>query len=158
MSPSRRFGAGRRRGISELYASVLMVGVTLTVGGLVASSALGQFAMANDSASLSATAQEASVRIRVGLVYFLAASNSSCPLYGGYHEGTTMEIAIYNYGGASFAPAEVFLNGTMFARDYAPLAPGTLGTYSLNTTTCSHSSGQTVTVADAAGDEVQFET
>jgi hypothetical protein len=135
-----------------------MVGVTLTVGGLVASSALEQFAMANDSASLGAMTQEASVTFHVGLVYLVAASSGSCPVYGGHHEGTTVEVAIYNYGGAPFAPAEMILNGTVYAGDYAPLAPGMLGTYTLKTTTCSHSSGQTVTVADLAGDEVQFES
>lgn len=158
MSLSRHFDAAHRCGISELYASVLMVGVTLTVGGLVASSALGQFVMTNDSASLSAMTQEASAEIQVGLVYFVAAPSGSCPVYEGYHEGTLVEIAIYNYGGAPFAPAEVALNGTMYPGDYAPLAPGMLGTYALKTTTCSHPSGQTMMVADSAGNEVQFES
>jgi len=158
VSPSRRFGTGQRGGISELYASVLMVGVTLTVGGLVASSALGQFATANDAASLSAMTQEASVRVQVALVYLMAASSGSCPLYGGHNEGTTIEIAVYNFGGAPFAPTEIVINGTPYAGEYAPLAQGMLGTYTLNTTTCSHSSGQTVLVADSTGNEVQFES
>jgi len=153
-----RFSAFQGGGISELYASVLMVGVTLTVGGLVASSALGQFAMANDSASLSAMTRESSARIQVGLVYLMAAPSGSCPAYGGYHEGTMVEIAIYNYGGAIFAPTEIVLNGTIYAGDYAPLAPGILGTYALKTTTCSHSSGQILVVADSSGNEVQFES
>jgi len=158
VSPFRHFGAAQRGGISELYASVLMVGVTLTVGGLVASSALGQFAMSNDSASMSAMTQGASSGIQVALVYFTAAPSGSCPVYEGYHEGTFAEIAIYNYGGAPFIPAEMVINGTIYAGDYAPLAPGTLGIYALNTTTCSHPSGQTAIVADSAGNVVQFET
>jgi len=158
MSPSRRFGSGQKGGISELYASVLMVGVTLTVGGLVASSAMGQFALANDSASLSAMTQEASARIQIGLVYLVAISSGSCPVYGGYREGTTVRMAIYNYGGVPFTPAEIILNGTVYTGNYAPLGPGTLGTYALTATMCLHTSGQTVIVADSAGDEVQFES
>ena len=135
-----------------------MVGVTLAVGGLVASSALGQLAMANDASSLSAMAQEASVRTQLGVVYILAESSWSCPLYGGQHEGTTLEIAIYNYGGTAFKPAQMIINGTLFAGDYTPLAPGSLRTYALVGTTCSHSSGQTLIVENSAGDEVQFES
>jgi hypothetical protein len=135
-----------------------MVGVTLTVGGLVASSALGQFALANDSASLSAVIQETSARIQIGVVYLVALSSGSCPVYGGYHEGNTIEIAIYNYGGTPFTPSEMIFNGTVHAGSYASLGPGSLGAYALTLTTCSHSSGQTVIVADSAGDEVQFES
>jgi FlaG/FlaF family flagellin (archaellin) len=147
-----------RGGISELYASVLMVGVTLTVGGLVASSALGQFALANDSASISAMSQDTSARIQIGLVYIVAVSSGSCPVYGGYHEGTTVEISLFNYGGATFAPAEMVLNGTVYTGSYAILGPGSLGTYALTATACAHSSGQTLVVADSMGDEVQFES
>jgi len=158
VSPSNHFGPSPRGGISELYASVLMVGVTLAVGGLVASSALGQFALANESASLSAMAQEASARIQMGLVYFVTVSSESCPMYGGYHEGTTLEIAIYDYGGAPFTPAEMILNSTAYTGTYAPMEAGTLGTYAFTVATCSHSSGQTVIVVDSKGDEVQFES
>jgi len=158
VSPSWHFGPSHRGGISELYASVLMVGVTLTVGGLVASSALGQFALANDSASLSATAEEASVRIQIGLVYLAAASSGGCPVYEGYHEGTIVNIAFFDYGGAPFTPAEIIINGTAYPGTYAPLAQGGLVTYAVKATTCSHSSGQTVIVTDSEGNEAQFES
>ena len=158
MSPSHDFGPRTRGGISELYASVLMVGVTLAVGSLVASSALGQLVMANDAASLSSMSQEASAGIQLGLVYLVAASSGSCPPYGGYHEGTAIEIAIYNYGKTPFKPAQMILNGTVFAGPYAPLAPGSLWTYALTMTTCTHSSGQTVLVQNSAGEGVQFES
>ena len=158
MSPSQGLGSVPRSGISELYASLLMVGVTLAVGGLVASSALGQLVMANDASSLSAMAQEASARIQLGLVYIVAVSFGSCPIYGGYHEGTTLEIAIYNYGGTPFKPAQMVLNGTVFAGDYEPLAPGSLWTHAIVGTACSHSSGQTLIMENSAGEEVQFES
>ena len=158
MSPSIHLVSTPRVGVSELYAAVMMVGVTLAIGGLVASSALGQFVLANDSASISAMTQESSARIQIGLVYLVAASSTSCPVYGGHQEGTTVEIAIYNYGEAPFNPAEIIINGTVYAGNYAPLGPGSLGTYALTVTTCSHSAGQTVTVADSVGDEVQFES
>jgi hypothetical protein len=135
-----------------------MVGVTLTVGGLVASSALGQFAMANDSASLGAATQEASAGIQIGLVYLATTTSRLCPVYGGYHEGTTIEIAVYNYGGTAFIPEEIILNGTLYAGKYTPLSPGSLGTYAITMSTCSHFSGQTVILVDSAGDEVQFES
>ena len=158
MSPSRLIVSNPRESISELYASLLMVGVTLAVGGLVASSALGQFALANDSASLNAMTQEASARIQVGLVYLVVEQSGSCPVYEGFHEGTNVMIAIYNHGGAPFVPAELILNGTLYAGNYDPIGPGSLGTFTITLTTCSHSSGQTVILVDSAGDEVQFES
>jgi len=158
MSPSLRLGSSRRGGISELYASVLMVGVTLAIGGIVVSSALGQFALANDSASLSALTQDASDRTQIGMVYVAVSPSVSCPLFGGYHEGTTVRIAVYNYGESPFTPAEIILNESLYAGSYAPLGPGSLGTYTLMVTKCAHASGQTVIVADSAGDEVEIES
>ena len=135
-----------------------MIGVTLALGGAVASSALGQFSMADSSSSLGAAAQEAASRVQVSLVYLVAASSGSCPVYEGYHEGTSLAIAVYNYGGAPFTPVAVALNGTLYYASYSELGPGTMGTYTLTSGTCMHSSGQTVALGDASGDEVQFAT
>ena len=155
VNPSRHFPSSRG-GVSELYASVMMVGVTLAVGGLVATSALGQFVLANDAASINATTLENSASIQLGLVYFEVASSTSCPIYGGYHEGTMVEVAIYDYGVAPFTPSQIILNGTVYAGNYASLLPGSLGTYAFTTETCLHSAGQTVVVVDSVGGEAQF--
>lgn len=144
--------------MSELYASLLMIGVTLALGGAVASSALSQFSMADSSSSLGAADQVAAAQTQVSLVYLVAASSGSCPAYDGYHEGTSVTIAVYNYGGAPFSPAAIALNGTIYFGSYAQLGPGTLGTYTVVSATCVHSSGQTVVIEDSSGDEVQFAT
>jgi hypothetical protein len=135
---------------------MLLVGVTLALGSLVATSALAQSDLANSSASLGAASEEASARVQIGLVYLAVASSGSCPAYGGYHEGTSLSVAVYNYGGGTFAPAELVLNQTVYPGSYSPLGPGSMGTYTLTLAACSHSAGQTVMLADAAGDEAQF--
>ena len=145
-----------RRGISELYASMLMVGVTLTMGGLVASAALGQFGLANSSSSVGASLDQSSADVMVGLVYLTVTSSGSCPIYEGYHEGATASLALYDYGSVGFTPAEVVVNGTAFPGTYSYLAPGTLGIFQLSLGLCARAPGQTVFLADALGDEVQL--
>jgi len=156
VAPSHTFLStpATRRGVSELYASMLMVGVTLALGGLVASAAMGQIGLANNSASLGAAQASASVQLE--MVYLVAASTGSCPMYGGYHGGTSAALALYNYGPGAFTPAEIIVNGTVYAGTYGAVGAGALGVYSLNLGRCIHSSGQTVMVSDSAGDEAQF--
>ena len=157
MGPSLRVRSRGTRGISELYASVLMVGVTLALGGLVTSSALGEFGLANDSASLGA-AQHVPAMTQVGLVYFVVAPSGSCPESGMYREGTSVSMAFYNYGEVPFAPAEIAVNGSVHPGRYPPMAPGSMGTYALDTGACSRSWGETVTLIDPQGNELQFAT
>jgi len=156
VAPSHPFGSTRapRRGVSELYASMLMVGVTLTLGGLVASAAMGQLELANSSASLGATQMAGGVQLE--MVYLVIDSSGSCPMFGGYHEGTSATLALYDYGTADFAPAEIAINGTVYAGTYGILGAGALGAYSLNLGKCVHSSGQTVIVTDSLGEEAEF--
>jgi len=158
MGPSHFFQRRRRRGVSELYASLLMVGVTLTLGGAVVSAALGQFTQAEDSASVGASVQQASAEVRVGLVYLVAPSSGSCPTYGGYGEGTAVTIALYNYGVLAFTPSEIFLNGTGYGGGFSPLPAGSMEAYALSLGGCAHPQGETVVITDSRGDEVQFAT
>ncbi len=161
MAPSPSF-AGRRRprrpGVSELFASVLMIGVTLSVGGLVVVSATEQFGLAESSASLGASLQQKSAGVQLGLSYIAIPSSGSCPVYGGNGEGTSLTIALYNYGSTAFTPAEFVLNSTVYQGSYQTLEPGSLSTYSFALGGCGHGSGMTVVVADSSGDVVQFES
>ncbi len=151
----------RRRGISELYASVLMIGATLSLGGFVASSAVTQFSRSTGSYSLAAAVQAASSGKQVSLVYGLVSAPGSggcTKAYGGYSEGTAYVLVLYNFGSVGFTPSRVFDNVTLLSGGpYQSLAPGTMATYSF-TLACAHSSGQTFLLVDSAGDEVQVGT
>ncbi len=154
--------AGRRRsgrpGVSELYASVLMIGVTLSVGGFVVASAMGQFGLIDSSASLAASLQQTSAGVQIGLSYVVVPSLGSCPPYGGNREGTSLTVALYNYGRADFTPAEFVVNSTIYRGSYSTLSPGDFSAYSFALAGCGHSSGLTIVVADSSGDVVQFES
>ena len=146
----------RRRGVSELYASMMMLGVTLTMGGLVASAAIGQLGLQNGSASMGAALAQESAGKDLALVYLVAAPSGSCPVYAGYHEGTTLTLAVYNYGTERFAPSALAINGTVYAGGYSAVGPGSLGTFALSLGSCAHASGETVLLVDSVGDEVQL--
>jgi hypothetical protein len=138
---------------------MLMIGVTLVFGGFVTGAAISQFNLASYSASLGASVQEASVSKLVSFVYGVASPSGSCPLHGGVEEGTTYTIALYNYGTANFTPTEVFFNDTLYkGGGYGTVPTASLTTFTLALSSCAHSSGQTILLVDAHGDEVQFET
>jgi hypothetical protein len=134
---------------------MLMIGVTLSLGGFVAFAAVGQYGLAANSASLGASLAQSSAETQLGLVYVAVASTNACPIYGGVHEGTSLTLALYNYGSTSFTPAVLLVNSTAFAGAYPTTPPGSLGLYSLTLAGCSHSSGQSVVAEDPAGDVVQ---
>lgn len=159
---------GRRRGVSELYASVLMIGVTLSFGSIVASAAVSQFQASTQGDSQSVLAQEASVGKQVALVYgtVVQGSGGCTATYvgaggGTYLEGKSYVLALYDYGSASFAPAEVFDNGTLLPPGgYAVIAadgPGPVSD-SLALAACARPSGQTFLLVDASGDELTVAT
>jgi flagellin-like protein len=156
--PSGRSRRSGRPGVSEILASLLMVGVTVALGGLVAAAAAGQLSSAAGSASLGASLQESSDGAQVSLVYAVAASPGSCPTYGGVQEGTSLTFALFDYGTASFGPAAVLVNSTLYSGAYAQLSAGALGVYTISLGACAHPSGQTLLMAAADGKEVQFET
>jgi hypothetical protein len=147
-----------RGGISELYAAVLVVGVTLAMGGAVAAAALGEFGLADGAASLGATLDQSSAEVQLGLVYAVASPSGSCPNFGGYHEGTALSVSVYDYGAASFTPAEVFVNGTAYPGNYPTVQPTGLGTIALTLAVCAHPSGQTLLLVNSVGNGVELES
>ncbi len=134
---------------------MLMVGVTLSLGSVVAAAALGQFGLANGAASADAAVRQTSAGVGLSLVYVAVAPSGSCPLYDGYPEGTAMTVSLYNYGAASFAPSEFMVNSTAYPGTYAALGAGTLGAYTILLASCAHASGQTLLILDPAGEGAQ---
>ena len=152
----------RRSGVSELYAAILMVGVTLAFGSFVASAAISQFNLSTYSGSLAAQVQEASAGKQISFIYFVIApgSGSCIGTYLGVTEGENATLALYNFGSVGMNPTEIFLNGTLLysGTGYGDIAPGGMTTFSLDLGTCAHASGQTILLVDAYGDEVEFGT
>ena len=138
---------------------MLMIGVTLVFGGFVTAAAVSQFGLVSSSASLGASAQEASAGKLVTLVYGAATPSGSCPLRGGVNEGMSFQVALFNYGTTNFTPSEVFVNGSLYTGGgYGTVSAGGLATFTLTLSSCAHSSGQTLLFADTQGDEVQVAT
>ena len=105
----------RRRAVSELLATMMMIGVTLSVGGFVTVDAINQFSLAQDSASTAALVN----RLRRGSSFHWSmmpsrrGSGGCTAAYEGYTEGVTLTVALYNYGTVVFTPLEVFDNATL---------------------------------------------
>ncbi len=137
---------------------MLMVGVTLSLGSVVAFAATSQFELDERSSSLGAALAQSSAGVQLSLVYVTTPPSGSCPAYQGYPEGTTLTVALYNYGTSSFVPAEFIVNSTALPGSYAAVAPGSLLAYTVSPGSCGHSSGQTILVVDSLGDEVELES
>jgi hypothetical protein len=142
--------------VSELYASVLMVGVTISLGSVLVAAALGSIGQAEGASSLGASLQQAASGRELSLTYVAVASSGSCPGYAGAREGTTMTLALFDYGADGFTPVEIIVNSTIYPGNYSALSPGIMGQYTVALGACAHSTGQTITAVDALGDEVQF--
>ncbi len=135
-----------------------MIGITLSFGGLVTVAAVGEYTASAGSASLGSALQVSSSGVQVSFVYAFTASPGSCPTYDGAPEGTSLTVAIYDYGTSSFAPVLLADNSTLFTGNFAQLSPGTLQTYTLSESVCVHASGQTVALAGSTGKEVEVGT
>ncbi len=144
--------------MSELYASMLMIGVTLSLGSAVVLAATNTFGLTANSASLGTSLQLSSAGVQLGLVYAAVPASGSCPTYQGFGEGNTLQISLYNYGTVGFTPAEFVVNSTAYAGTFGTIGPGTMGLYSIILGSCAHSSGQTILAYDSRGDEVQVGT
>lgn len=150
-----------RRGVSELYASLLMMGVTISLGSVVAGMAITQYGLSSGAASLSTSLQEEASGVQVSLITAAVSGQGSCPSYKGSQEGSALVLTVFDYGPTQFTPSEVFVNGTAYFGSYAPVLPGGIETYSfplVPSGTCAHPSGQVVLMADSQGDEVEFGT
>jgi hypothetical protein len=134
---------------------MLMIGVTLSVGGIVTSSAINQFGLSVNADSTGASIQNSSFGIQVALVYAAVTPSTSCPIYQGSAEGTTMAVALYNFGTSDFSVAGLFVNASVSAGTFGTLTPGGMSVYNLTLGSCSHSSGQTFVALDYLGDVVQ---
>jgi FlaG/FlaF family flagellin (archaellin) len=150
----------RRTAVSELYASVLLLGVTLSLGSLVTVAAVGQFGLQSGSASAANGVSEATAGKLVSLVYAAVASGSGgCTgSYQGVAEGTSFSMVLFDYGSAKFSPVAIYVNSTQYVAPYPVLLPGGSASYSLTLAGCAHASGQTVLVTDQSGDEVELGT
>ncbi len=152
----------RRRAVSELYASVLMIGVTLAFGSFVAAAALNQFNLSTYAGSLAAGAQEASAGKQVSLVYGTVptpGSGGCTTAYKGVTEGTGYTLVLYDYGSVSFTPTKLFVNGSLYSGSLGMTVPvGGMGIFTLTLPSCVHPSGQTFLFVDLNGDEVQVGT
>src|SRR5215472_11361622 len=103
MAPPRFFSrsviSNRRGGVSELYASVLLIVVTLAFGGAVALAAASQFSAGTSGGSLAASQQANSLGKEVSMVYGTAVQGSGgcASVYVGpdgasYTEGRTFNV------------------------------------------------------------------
>jgi len=155
MDPLRSFRHPSHRGVSELYASVLMVGVTISLGSVLVAGALGSIGQAEGASSLGASLQQSASGRELSLTFLTIASSSSCPRYLRANEGTTMTLALFDYGAEGFTPVEIMVNSTIHPGNYSAISPGTMGQYAIALGACAHSTGQTITAVDAQGDEVQ---
>lgn len=142
--------------MSELYASMLMIGVTLSLGSLVAAAALGQFTQAAGESSLGASIGVHSAGTLVSLLYVTVPSSPSCPSYGGVGEGTTIYVFVFDYGSQGFAPSLLIVNSSVFPGRYPELHPGSMGVFTVPLGVCAHASGEAVVLADTAGEVFQF--
>jgi hypothetical protein len=149
-----------RMAVSELYASLLMIGVTLSFGSLVTISAVNQFNLSTASTVLSGSLQMASGGKQLSLVFAAVTPGSGgCAVtYRGVVEGKSLTLSLFDYGAASFAPTEIVDNSTVYVQGLAPISPGSVVTYSMSLAACAHVSGQSFLLLDQSGDEVQFGT
>jgi len=146
----------KRTAVSELLATMMMIGVTLSVGGYVTVAAINQFGLAQDTASAAAEIQQQSDGKLVSLIYATVTPSGSCHVYDGQGEGTLV-LELYDYGTVAFDPSEAFINGTLFA-GAGTLTPGSIGAFTFSSPSCVHASGQTVVLVDPYGTEIQLGT
>ena len=64
----------RRRGVSELYATVLMIGATVSLGSYLTLAAIGQFGMTSSAASVSSVVEQGSSGKLIAFVYATTAT------------------------------------------------------------------------------------
>ncbi len=144
--------------MSELYAAVLVIGVTLSFGSIVVAAAGTQFGAEGNASSLGSSLAQTSAGIQVGLVYAAVSPSLSCPQYRSFNEGTSLTLALYDFGSAPLSPAGLVVNSTVYVGGFPTVPAGGMAQVTLTLTSCAHSSGQTVVMFDSAGDEAQIET
>jgi hypothetical protein len=148
--------------VSELYASLLMLGVTISLGSVATGLVANQFGLTTTTAAVAAAGDENSAGIQLSFIFATTSSASGCMTYRGVPGGTVLEVAVFDYGSSSFLPTTMVVNGTVYYSSSFPTVPaGGMVTYRLSLDpagTCAHPWGQTVLMVDAGGDVFQFET
>ena len=148
--------------MSELYTSLLMLGVTISLGSVAAGLVANQFGLTTTTAAAGAAGDENSAGIQLSFVFAATSSANGCPTYRGVPGGTVLEVTVFDYGSSGFMPTTIVVNGTVYYSSAFPTAPpGGMMTYRVPLApvgTCAHPWGQTVLMADAGGDVFQFET
>jgi hypothetical protein len=134
---------------------MLMIGVTLALGGVVVAAAMGGIGQADASVAMGSSLQEAVSGMQLSLVYAAVASSGSCPTYQGVNEGTLLTVSLFDYGTASFTPSVFVVNSTIYPGNYSSMSPGMMNQYLIDLRSCAHGSGLTVVATDAGGGEVQ---
>jgi hypothetical protein len=135
-----------------------MIGVTLSLGSVVVAAATAQFGLASGSASAGAAFAQDSAEVQLSLVYSSVQGSGPCPAYGGEQEGTTLTLALFDYGSSGFTPAGFVVNSSVYVGNFGSMDPGAMAAFTVTLDTCAHPSGQTIVAFDASGDEVQIET
>ena len=135
---------------------MMMIGVTLSVGGYITMAAINQFNLAENDASLAALGQQQSAGKLISLVYSAVTPSGTCPAYGGHSEGT-LTLELYNYGTVTFTPSEAFDNGTLYSGT-GSIAANTMAAFTFTSPSCVHPSGQTILLVDSYGNEIQIGT
>ena len=153
---------GRRRAVSELLATLMMIALTLSLGGYTTYMAINQYNLVQNAASLAALVQQQSAGKLISFVYSSVTPSGICPVYGGGNEGTTFTLALYNYGTVAFSTSEVFVNSSLISgwagSPTNNIAANSMTTLTMTLPSCSHPSGQTVLLVDQYGDETQIGT
>jgi hypothetical protein len=144
--------------VSELYAALLLMGVTLSVGSVVVAAATTQFGLAGGSASLGASLRAGAAETQLSLIYAAVQPSGSCPSYRGVQEGTSLTVALYDFGAAGFTPSGFVVNSTGYGGAFAETGPGEMGQYTVALGVCAHQPGLKILVYDAAGDVAEFGT
>ncbi|MDG6933109.1 MAG: hypothetical protein JRN68_00250 [Nitrososphaerota archaeon] len=151
----------RRHAISELFAALMLVAITLSFGSFVTYSAINYYGLSDLAAQQAANSQQQAASKLISIVYanVVPGSGGCVTSYNGVVEGTILDLGFYNYGSAQFNTAVVYLNDTFYSGyGFSPLAPGNFTTWQLSTLSCIHASGQTLLISDSSGSEVQLET
>jgi hypothetical protein len=148
--------------VSELYASLLMLGVTISLGSVATGLMTNQFGLTTSTAAAGAAGDENSAGIQLSFVFAVTSSPAGCTTYRGVPGGTVLDVTVFDYGSSGFQPTTIVVNGTIYySSAYPTVLPGGMATYRLPFSpagTCAHSWGQTVLMTDAGGDIFQFET
>jgi flagellin-like protein len=151
----------RRRGVSELYASLLMLGVTVSLGSVATGLITNQFSLTATAVGAGASLGESAAGVQLSFVYATVAPSARCPANGIAPEGNVLAFTVFNYGSTRFTPVVIAVNGSLYSPPFPTVEPGGMATFRLALTTpgtCAHSWGQTVLMADSTGDDFQLET